>query len=431
MILDKYYNLAKKILFPINRSITGKGTKESLEIIKKQIPGFKIYKIKSRTKVFDWKIPPEWSLYDAYVLDKNKKKIINFKENNLHIVGYSQPINKLINKKELLKHTYSLPKKKNAIPYITSYYKKNWGFCVSELQKKKIKTQYKNRDIFTAVINSKLNTNGNLVYGELIIKGQSKQEILISTYICHPSMANNELSGPIVSMCLINYFRNIKYLEKTIRFIFIPETIGSIAYLSKNILQLKKNIIGGYNLSCVGDERQYSCILSKYENTPADDALIESYKKLNIKYKKYSFLERGSDERQYNSPGIDLPIASISRSKYGTYPEYHTSLDNFETVVTKKGIRGSYKLAKTAISILLKKIIPKNKILCEPQMSKRNLYPYISTNNRPKITKNIMNFLQYADGKNDLKKIAKLINISIREAVKIKKILLKQKLIEI
>jgi aminopeptidase-like protein len=430
MILDEYYNLAKKILFPINRSITGKGIKKSLEIIKKKIPNLKIYKIKSGTKVFDWRIPPEWDLYDAYVLDKNKKKIINFKENNLHIVGYSQPINKLINKKELLKHTYSSPIK-NAIPYITSYYKKSWGFCISEIQKKKIKKKYKSKDLFTAVINSKLNPDGNLVYGELIIPGQSQQEILISTYICHPSMANNELSGPIVSMCLINYFSNIKYLKKTIRFIFIPETIGSISYLSKNIFKLKKNIIGGYNLSCIGDERQHSCILSKYENTPADDALIESYKKLKIKYKKYSFLERGSDERQYNSPGVDLPIASIFRSKYEKYPEYHTSLDNFETVVTKKGIRGSYKLAKTAISILLKKIMPKNKILCEPQMSKRNLYPYISSNNRPKITKNIMNFLQYADGKNDLKKIAKLINISMKEVAKIKKILLKQKLIEI
>jgi aminopeptidase-like protein len=213
--------------------------------------------------------------------------------------------------------------------------------------------------------------------------------------------------------------------------VFIPETIGSIAYLNKNMLDLKRRVIGGYNLSCVGDERQHSCMLSKYENTPADDALIEAYKKLNLKYKKYSFLKRGSDERQYNSPGIDLPIASIFRSKYGEYPEYHTSLDNFETVVTKKGIEESYKLAKTSICILLKKIIPKNKILCEPQMSKRNLYPSISSNSRPKMTKSIMDFLQYSDGKNDLNRIAKKINIEIKEAKKINRILLKEKLIEI
>jgi aminopeptidase-like protein len=428
---NKYYTLAKKELFLLNRSITGNGIKKTLSIIKKQFPKIKILKIKSGTKVFDWKIPREWNIFDAYVQDKNKKKLIKFKENNLHVVGYSYKINRFVKKKILLKHLHSLPKKKNAIPYITSYYKKYWGFCVQHSKKEQIIKNYKNNDKFKIVINSQLKKNGNLAYGELIIPGLSKQEILISTYICHPSMANNELSGPIVAMRLINYFNKIKKLSKTIRFIFIPETIGSIAYLYKNISHLKKKLIGGYNLSCVGDERQYSCMLSKYGNSPADDALIEAYKKLNLKYKKFSFLERGSDERQYNSPGIDLPIASIFRSKYGKYPEYHTSLDNFETVVTKKGINGSYRFAKTAISILLKKTIPKNKILCEPMMSKRNLYPHISTSNIPKITKKIMDFLQYSDGKNDLNKIAKKINIKIKEVKKINRILLKEKLIEV
>lgn len=428
---SKYYTLAKKELFLLNRSITGSGIKKTLRIIKKQFSKLQIFKIKSGTNVFDWKIPPEWNIFDAYILDKNKKKIIDFKDNNLHVVSYSHQINKFIKKRELLKHLHSLPEKKNAIPYVTSYYKKYWGFCVQHSKKEKINRIYKNNDKFKVVINSTFKKEGNLTYGELIIPGISKQEILISTYICHPSMANNELSGPIVSMKLINYFNKLKRIRKTLRFIFIPETIGSIAYLNKNILHLKKRLIGGYNLSCVGDERQHSCMLSKYGNSPADDAIIEAYKKLNLKYKKYSFLERGSDERQYNSPGIDLPIASVFRSKYGTYPEYHTSLDNFETVVTKKGIEQSYKLVRTSLSILLKKIIPKNKILCEPQMSKRNLYPTISSNKRPKITKNIMNFLQYSDGKNDLNKISKKINVSIKNVKKINKILLKMKLIEI
>jgi len=428
---NKYYILAKKELFLLNRSITGNGIKKTLGIIKKQFPKIKILKIKSGTKVFDWKVPQEWNIFDAYVQDKNKRKIINFKENNLHVVGYSYKVNRFVNKKILLKHLHSLPKKKNAIPYVTSYYKKYWGFCEQHLKKEKIIKNYKNNDKFKVVINSIFKKDGNLVCGELIIPGLSKQEILISTYICHPSMANNELSGPIVAMRLINYFNKIKRISKTIRFVFVPETIGSIAYLYKNISHLKKRLIGGYNLSCVGDERQYSCMLSKYGNSPADDALIEAYKKLNLKYKKYSFLERGSDERQYNSPGIDLPVASIFRSKYGIYPEYHTSLDNFETVVTEKGINGSYRLAKTAISILLKKTIPKNKILCEPMMSKRNLYPYISSNNMPKITKNIMDFLQYSDGRNDLNRIAKKINVKIKQAKKINKILLKEKLVDI
>ena len=268
------------------------------------------------------------------------------------------------------------------------------------------------------VIDSNLNSNGYLNYGELVLKGKSKQEILISTYICHPSMANNELSGPIVAMSLINHFKKIKNLEKTIRFIFIPETIGSIVYINKNLTYLKKNIIGGFNLTCIGDERQHSCMFSKYKNSPSDESLMQAYKKLKLKYKVYSFLERGSDERQYNSPGVDLPISSIFRTKYGQYPEYHTSLDNFN-LVTLKGITGGFNVAKTAIEILLKMIIPRNKILCEPQMGKRGLYPTISTKKENEITKNYMSFLQYADGKNSLDKISKILKINNTQTKKI------------
>ena len=234
-------------------------------------------------------------------------------------------------------------------------------------------------------------------------------------------MANNELSGPIVSMSLINYFKKIKNLSKTIKFIFIPETIGSIIYISKNLYDLKSNLIGGYNLSCIGDERQHSCLLSKYENSPSDKALIEAYKKLRIKYKKYSFLKRGSDERQFNSPGIDLPITSIFRSKYGEYPEYHTSLDNF-SLVTIKGVKDGFKVACKAVNILLKKIVPQNLVLCEPQMGKRGLYPAISTKKtkkQNKITLKYMDFLQYADGKNNLKDISNKIQTNLLLAKKI------------
>ena len=231
-------------------------------------------------------------------------------------------------------------------------------------------------------------------------------------------MANNELSGPIVSMSLINHFDKIKNLEKTIRFIFIPETIGSITYLNKNLAYLKANVIGGFNLSCIGDERQHSCMFSKYQNSPSDKAIVEAYKELKLKYKVYSFLERGSDERQYNSPGIDLPISSIFRTKYGKYPEYHTSLDNFN-LVTLKGITGGFKVAKTAIKILLKKIVPKNKILCEPQMGKRGLYPTLYSKKEKNITRNYMSFLQYSDGKNSLDEISKILNINDKLTKKI------------
>ncbi len=429
MIL-KYYTLAKNKLFPLTRSITGEGTRKTLNIIKDEFSGLKIKKIKSGTKIFDWKIPHEWNVSSAYVLDRANNKIINFSENNLHLLGYSKPINKILSKKDLFKNLYYLKKQPDAIPYITSYYKKRWGFCITYNQYKYLNNKYSSSDKFKVVINSSFKKNGFLNYGEIVLKGKSKQEILISTYICHPSMANNELSGPIVSMSLLNHFQN-KKLDKTIRFIFIPETIGSLAYLHKNLKQLKNNVIGGYNLTCIGDERMHSCILSKYQNSPSDEALIKAYKVLDIKkYKIFSFLKRGSDERQYNSPGIDLNITSIFRSKYGEYPEYHTSLDDFE-LVTPAGCTGGYQIAKQSIKILQKRKYPKNKILGEPQLSKRNMYPSLSTKKENKMARNFTNFLQYADGKNSLEKISKIIKVELKLVKKICKILYEKKLIEL
>ena len=428
MNIKRYYNIAKTKLFPINRSLTGDGVKKTLNIIKNEFPKLTIKKFKSGTKVFDWKIPEEWNVTDAYVIDKYNKRIIDFKKNNLHLVGYSIPIKKNITKKELFKNLYFLKNQPEAIPYITSYYKRRWGFCISYNEFKNLDKRYSLNDKFKVVINSDLNKKGNLNYGELVLKGKSKKEILISTYICHPSMANNELSGPIVSMGLIKYFQN-KNLNKTLRFVFIPETIGSISYLSKNINYLKENVIGGYNLSCIGDERQHSCMFSKYQNSPSDEAVIEAYKLLNIKnYKIYSFLKRGSDERQYNSPGIDLKISSIFRTKYHEYPEYHTSLDNFN-LVTLKGCNGGFNVARKSIEILLERIYPKYKIMCEPQLGKRGMYPTLSRKNTYQDADKILDFLMYSDGTNSLEKISNLIKLELDFVKKINKILLKNNLI--
>lgn len=429
MTIKKYYNQAKYELFPICRSITGNGVRKTLKIIKKNFSNLKIKEVPSGKKVFDWTIPPEWNIISAHVIDKNNNKIIDFKNNNLHIVNYSSPIKKTLLKKELLKHVHSLPNKKNAIPYVTSYYKKDWGFCTTHKQKIEIDKNYKNQDKFKVVINSNFKKKGHLSYGELLLKGKSSQEILISTYICHPSMANNELSGSIVSMGLIDNFKKIKNLKKSIRFIFIPETIGSITYISKNWHNLKQNLIGGYNLSCIGDERGYSCMYSKYGDTQADKALNKAFNVLKISFKTYSFLKRGSDERQYNSPGVDLPIASVFRTKYGEYPEYHTSLDDFN-VVTQKGVNGGYKVVKKAINILLNKTIPISTILCEPQMSKKGLYSILNRKDKLNYI-DLKNFIQYADGKNDLDSISKYIKLNIRMTQKICKLLLKHKLIRI
>ena len=355
---------------------------------------------------------------------EDKKKIIDFKKNFLHLVGYSVPKRIYLSKNELLKRLFTQKDLPNAIPFVTSYYKKYYGFCASENLKKKIIKKYKKNDKFKIVIDSSFNKKGKMHYGELVIKGKSEQEILISTYICHPLMANNEISGPIVSMCLINHFRGTKP-NKTLRFIFISETIGSISYLSKNLNSLKSRCIGGYNLSCIGDEKMHSYMASKNSNSISTKSLEEAYKNLKIKAKKFSFLERGSDERQYNSPGIDLDIASIFKSKYGKYKEYHTSLDDFN-LVTLKGITEGFKVAEKAIINLSNKIIPKNKLLCEPNLGKRNLYALISNKNQHhKLSRKLLNFLIYADGKTEINDIAKNIKLTRVETYKIYKLLKK------
>ena len=433
--------LGKK-LWPLNRSLTGRDNKKTLLILKKEIPSLKIKYFKSGKKIFDWKIPSEWNVKDAYVLDKNNRKIISFKKNNLHLVSYSQRINTSLKRDKFLNKTFSIKNLKNAIPYVTSYYKKNWGFCLTYNQKKEILKNYTDKDKFKIIIDSNFKKKGLMHYGEIYIPGKSKEEILITTYICHPSMANNELSGPLVTLAIAKHFEEKKNL-KSIRILFIPETIGAIAYIHKNYDKLKKYVIGGYVVTCIGDDNNYSFLKTKYGNTISDKAAVMAFNKYKIKYKKYSFLKRGSDERQFNSPHVDLNLASIMRSKYGEYKEYHTSLDNFD-LVTSKGLKGGFLVLKQAISYLQKlkknkskknfnKKYPIAKQICEPHLSKRKLTYDISNLSNLRQNNNlrgsILNFLQYSDGTNDLKSISNYIKFSLQKTKSIYKICKKQNLV--
>ena len=249
------YDLCKK-LWPIARSITGNGVRETLNIIQQEIPNLIIHEVPTGTDCFDWKIPKEWNIKGAYIIDPNGKIIIDFRDNNLHVVSYSVPINKTVSLSELQQHLYSLPEQPDAIPYVTSYYEERWGFCITENQRKVLV-----EGDYQVCIDSTL-TNGSLTYGELIIPGKSKKEVFLSTYVCHPSMANNELSGPTVTTYLAKWIQS-QPREYTYRIIFIPETIGSICYLSKNIKVMKKNTIAGFNISCVGDDNAYSYLASR------------------------------------------------------------------------------------------------------------------------------------------------------------------------
>ncbi len=397
------YQLLER-LFPINRSITGQGVEQSLEIIKTLLPALRILKIPSGTQCFDWVVPEEWHARNAFLEDDSGERIFDFKENNLHLVGYSTPIDTILPLEELQEHLYSLEELPDAIPYVTSYYKKRWGFCLSDRQRKALKPGN-----YHAVIDSSFK-KGSLTYGELIIPGDKEQEVLLSTYICHPSLANDNLSGPVVLTFLAEWLSSLPSRKYTYRIVYIPETIGAISYLHKNLEQLKKRVIAGFIFTCLGDERTWSYLPSRNGNTLSDRVAKYVLNKFVPTYTTYSFLDRGSDERQYCSPGVDLPIASIMRSKYGTYPEYHTSLDNLG-FVTDEGLNQSLELYKNVIGIIEKNATYKTTCLCEPQLGKRGLYPTISTKKTMGTTKDLMNLIAYADGSHDLLSIAEHIQV--------------------
>ena len=406
MIGKHIHELAKK-LWPFNRSLTGKGVRQTLNEISKHLPRLSIKSIKSGSKVFDWIIPKEWHVREAYIVTPTGKKICDFSKNNLHLLGYSTSFSGELKLSELKKHLYTLPEQPKAIPYVTSYYEERWGFCLAQDQFNTLKD-----GIYKVVIDTTL-FNGVMNYGELLIKGKSDKEILLSTYICHPSMANNELSGPAVVTFLAKWLLEASKLEYSYRIIFVPETIGSIAYLSLNYKKMKSKTIAGFNVTCVGDDRAYSYLPSRNGQTLSDLIAKHVLKWIDKNYITYSWLDRGSDERQYCAPGIDLPIASILRTKYGMYPEYHTSLDDLKKVVTPKGLNGGYWAIYKALEAIEKNKKYKVNILCEPQMGKRGLYPTLSTKKFNEEVKLTMNFISLCDGESSLLEIAEILNVPI------------------
>lgn len=415
-------NLCRE-LYPINRSLTGDGVRESLKILQKRIP-IQMHEVPSGTKVFDWTIPQEWNITAAYIIDlKSGRKIVDFNNCNLHIVGYSIPTNVTLNWEELEKHLFTIEEQPTAIPYITSFYKSFWGFCIDYNSYQQIDRT----SSFHVVIESELK-DGTLTYADLIIPGDTTEEVFISTYICHPSMVNNELSGPVVATFLAEWILKKPRRKYTYRFVFIPETIGSLTYLHYHLPTLQSRVIGGYNISCVGDERNFSYLPSRYGNTLSDKISLHVLHH-STSFMKYSFLDKGSDERQYCAPGVDLPICSILRTKFGEYPEYHTSLDNFD-VVTEDGLTGSLDIYKKCIDLFELNFKPKVKVLGEPQLGKRGLYPTISTKETGSLVKSMMNFIAYSDGTNDLIDICNIIGIPYWETASFLSPLLEKDVLE-
>jgi len=400
-----------KELWPINRSLSGSGLRQTLNIFKGILPELKIYEVESGSQVLDWKVPEEWEITKGILKDPDGDVIADLDENNLHVIGYSTAVDASLSLEELQPHLYSLPEQPEAIPYVTSYYQKNWGFCISDAVRQDLKPGK-----YQACIESK-HFKGNLNYGEYILKGKSDKEILISTYCCHPSMANNELSGPCVSLALASWLREKSDLFYTYRFIFIPEMIGSAMYLERNMNHLKEQVVAGFNLTCVGDERAWSFLPSRYGNTYADKIAKHTLENNTDHYDAYSWNDRGSDESMYCAPGIDLPVVSVMRSKYGTYPEYHTSLDTIGRVVTAEGLQGTLDMHKKMIKILENDCKPKSLILGEPQLGKRGLYPMISSKGSTDPVKTRLNLISYADGNLTLLEIAEKCKVPFEELI--------------
>ena len=354
-------------LFPICRSITGNGVRQSLKILQK-IANFDIKEIPSGTSCYDWIIPNEWNVEEAYIEDSLGNKIIDFKKNNLHLVGYSVPIDENISFNELKSHLHMLPDLPDAIPYRTSYYEKNWGFCLSKKQFEQLDPN----ESYHVKIKSKLE-QGSLTYGEYYIKGKSSKEYIFSTYCCHPSLANDNLSGMVLWALLLRELQN-RETENSYRFVIAPETIGAIAYLSENEKAMK-NVTGGFILMTVAGPGKFSYKESFLQEHEVDVVTRKAFQKLKTDFISYPFHILGGDETEFSSPYFRIPIGVVCKDKYYEYDYYHTSLDNLEFISPQNLI--------DVFDIYIKIIdqLEKNQTYIslnpqgEPMLGKRDLYP--------------------------------------------------------
>ena len=399
-------------LFPICRSLTGDGVRSTLDYLQRLLPSLKVHEIPSGTRAFDWEVPREWVIRDAFIADIEGNRLVDFNTNNLHVVGYSTSVDAVLSRAELDEHLYSLPELPHAIPYVTSYYRETWGFCLTHDQL----TQMGDGP-FRVLIDSEHKV-GSLTYGELIIPGNTSDEILLSTYVCHPSMANNELSGPVVTTALARWILGVEDRHYTYRIVMVPETIGSVVYLSLHLRHLQEHLKAGWVLTCIGDDRAYSYLPSPSGATFADRVSKKVMSKSNHRFDQYSFLDRGSDERQYCSPGVDLPVVSLMRSKYGTYSEYHTSLDDL-SLVTPNGLQGGLDMMKAVIDELESSPRWRSTVLGEPQMGKRGLYPTTSTSTSAHEVYDMMNVLAFCDGTHDTEELASICSITVSKVEEI------------
>jgi aminopeptidase-like protein len=410
-------------LFPLNRSLTGKGNVQTLKYLANYLPNLVIHEFPSGFEAFDWVVPDEWSIDEAFIAELDGTKVIDFKENNLHVVGYSVPVDEIMTFTELTKHIYVHDKLEDAIPYITSYYERRFGFCLSKKQLKALHPDKK----YHVVINSR-HYPGSLQTGELLIEGSSQKEILLSTYICHPSMANNEISGPVVLTALVDWIYQLPNRYFTYRITFHPETLGALCFIKLRESELRNNVIAAWNFTCMGGPENFTFLPSPYGNSVADKiserVLLESEEQFHVK----AYSTRGSDERQFCSPNIGLSMVSIMRSPYGEYKYYHTSKDNLD-FISEENLQKSLKIMRKIIEKMEQSKYYKSNLKGEPFLHKYGLYETLNKRQGNFKSRDILNVIQFCDAKNDLDEIADRAGISRDETSKILKLLLNLKLI--
>lgn len=394
-------------LFPLNRSLTGDGVRQTLAILREYVPTLRIHEIPSGTEVLDWTVPEEWNVHEARLIGPQGEVVADFDACNVHLVSYSEPGEVRLTLDELQPRLHSLTGMPEAIPYVTSYYNRTWGWCLADSTRNALAPgEYHSRIDATLA-------PGSLTYAEVVLPGTLAEEVLITTYVCHPSLANNELSGPLVSLGLIRWLMANPEHRYTYRFVFAPETIGAIAFLASNLPHLKKNVVAAINLTCIGDDGDYSYLASRLGNTPLDRIAQRVIAERSPSV-TYSYLDRGSDERQYGMPGVDLPMISLMRTKYGKYPEYHTHLDDF-TVVTPTGLQGGLDLVRDCLSELESSEYLSSTVLGEPQLGRRGLYHTMHARTVEDAVLLRTHILAYADGAHSVADIASLTNRSLSE----------------
>jgi aminopeptidase-like protein len=407
VLLEEYFDR----LWPLPRSITGDGVRRTHDILGELIPLDRI-EIPSGTQVFDWTVPQEWIVRAAYVIAPDGRRMLDFADNNLHLVGYSRPFRGRLTRNELDKHLHSLPDRPSAIPYVTSYYTPGWGFCLSHDARQALP-----EGGYVVVVDTDL-VDGSMTLSECVLPGETDREVLISANTCHPTLANNELSGPLVAAFLYRRLAALPRRRLTYRFVFLPETIGAIAYLSLRGEGLRERLVAGYVLTCLGDAGRFTYKRSRQGNCLADRAAAHVLGPHNAEI--IDFFPQGCDERQYCSPGFDLPIGSVMRTMYWRYPEYHTSLDNkdlmsFPTMADT--VDACFAICRVLeADARYRSLVPYG----EPQLGKRGLYPSLGgANEREARVRGQAWLLNLSDGRHSLLDIAERSGESVMELAEI------------